>query len=115
MIHAAFVVAMSLQSALDTPHHYTPPAYQAEAAVGDQGDVGPGNLGQDQIQIAAEDASNAQHETETSVDHAMIGPDAVVGLPPLRARSHLDLTTAGLPGSRPATTIERPPRAILAA
>lgn len=112
ILHAAFVVAMGVQSALDTPHHYTPPGHQVLAsAAGDEQTQTAGDL----IQAADDESSASQHETETSVDHAMIGPGPLAGLPPLRAQTSLDLTADGLPGGRPAATIERPPRAVLAA
>lgn len=105
IIHAAFVVAMSVQSALDTPHHYAPPAVAAGAQI---------DLGEDLL-ASAEETSTGQHETETSVDHAMIGPDAVAALPSPAARTYAGAHGFGQPAGRPATTIDRPPRAILAA
>lgn len=105
IIHAAFVLAMSVQSSLDAPHHYAPPA----VTMGQQIDLG------DEMLVSAEEASTSQHETETSVDHAMISPETTAALPPLGAQSYLGAHDAGLPASPSATTLERPPRVILAA
>lgn len=105
IIHAAFVLAMGVQSSLDTPHHYAPPA----VTTGEQVDLG------EEMLASAEEASTSQHETETSVDHAMIGPDGAASLPPLGAHSYISAYDAGLPADYSAATLERPPRAVLAA
>lgn len=109
MIHAAFVVAMSVQSALDTPHHYAPPAHQAVATMGEALDLG------EEMLASAEEASASQHETETSVDHAMIRPDITTAPPPLGAQGYIGAHDAGHPADYAAATLERPPRTVLAA
>ncbi len=105
IIHAAFVLAMSVQSSLDAPHRYAPPT----VTVGEQLEQG------EEMLASAEEASTSQHETETSVDHAMITPDTMAALPPRGAQSYIGAHDAGLPAGHPAATLERPPRAALAA
>ena len=105
IIHAAFVLAMSVQSSLDVPHHYAPPA----VTMGEQLDLG------EEMLASAEEASTSQHETETSVDHAMISPDATQALPSLGAQTYVGVDSSGLPAGSSTTTLERPPRTVLAA
>lgn len=105
IIHAAFVLAMSVQSSLDAPHHYAPPA----VAAGQQLDLG------EEMLASAEDASTSQHETETSVDHAMISPDTVSALPPRGGHIYIGAHDAGRHVGHAAATLERPPRIVLAA
>lgn len=103
--HAAFVLAMSVQSSLDAPHHYAPPA----VTMGEQLDLG------EEMLALAEEASASQHEAETSVDHAMISPDAMQALPPLGAQTYVGVDSSGLPAGSSTTALERPPRAALTA
>jgi hypothetical protein len=105
IIHAAFVLTMSVQSSLDAPHHYAPPAM----TTGQQLDLDK------EMQVSSEEASTSQCESETSVDHAMISPGGVASPPPQGAHRYIGAHDAGLPAGHSAATIERPPRAVLAA
>lgn len=104
-LHAAFVLAMSVQASLDTPHRYAPPA----VAAGEQVDLGEDGL------AAAEDVTAGQHETEASADHAMIGPVAVTVPPPQGVQAYGGAHGPGLPAGHAAAALERPPRPLLAA